>query len=62
MLLPFLDGMGDETKERELAKGNTRPLDAPRKPSTARDVEEEPEPIARVPQNRGELPRNDNRE
>jgi hypothetical protein len=53
--------MGDETKERELARGNTRPLEAPRKPSTAAEVETEPEPIARVPQSGDELPRNDRR-
>jgi hypothetical protein len=54
--------MGDETKERELAKGNIRPLEAPRKPSTATEVETEPEPIARVPKTRDELPRNDSRD
>jgi hypothetical protein len=54
--------MGDETKERELARGNRDPLDATRKPSTAREVEEEPEPIARMPQRRDELPRNDSRD
>jgi hypothetical protein len=49
--------VGDETKDREFAKGNTQPLDATRKPSTARDIEEEPEPIAQMPQRRDELPR-----
>jgi hypothetical protein len=48
--------MGDETKRTEIEKGNTDPLHAPRKPSTARDVEERPSDAAQMPRSEDELP------
>lgn len=41
--------MGDESKLNELERGNDDPLHATRKPSTAEDVEEQPERVAEMP-------------
>ena len=41
--------MGDETKATEIEKGNTDPLRAPKKPSTAEAVEKTPSPVAEMP-------------
>ena len=44
--------MGDETRDNELKHGNYDPLHGTRKPSTAEQVEEEPEPVAQMPPDR----------
>ena len=41
--------MGDESKLNELERGNYDPLHATRKPSTADDVDEQPEQVAEMP-------------
>jgi hypothetical protein len=51
--------MGDETKETEFDKGNTKPLEGPLKPSTADALEIDAPEIAQVPDSERELPRND---
>lgn len=54
--------MGDETKKTEFDKGNTEPLAATKKPSTAREIEEEAPELAQIPDRADELPRNDERD
>ncbi len=44
--------MGDETRDNELRHGNYDPLHATRKPSTAEEIEEEPDPVAQMPPDR----------
>jgi len=41
--------MGDETKETLIEQGNTDPLHATRKPSTAESVDERPPQVAEMP-------------
>jgi hypothetical protein len=54
--------MGDESKQTEFEHGNTDPLHATRKPSTAEHVDEQASELAQVPKSPDELPRNDDRD
>jgi len=51
--------MGEESALNEYEKGNTDPLHAPRKNSTAERVDERPPEVAPVPRDDDELPHND---
>lgn len=51
--------MGDETKRTEFEKGNTKPLDATRKPTAADEVRSDAPPTAQIPRSERELPNND---
>ena len=48
--------MGDETKSNELDRGNTKPLQARRKPTTAESVDTKPSEMAQMPESEEELP------